>query len=230
MNTTKIGKYTVNYENEKEFHTLKSEIFSSECYSTNLTSETPTIIDVGAYIGLSVIYFKSVYPKSYIQAFEPNPFAREILKENIFINNLDNVEILPYAVDLEERERYFFINKTDMNWQSTGSFSQKSWNGKSVNDTPIEVKTKKLSTFLDKDVDILKIDIEGLESNILKECRHLLKNVKVILLEYHPVKENLSDVISLLKGQNFQISYFKDGKEIKTPQKKDLLILKAEGV
>lgn len=228
MNTTKVGKYTVNYENEKEFHTLKSEIFGSECYNIKLQSKNPYIIDVGAYIGLSVIYFKSIYPSSQIQAFEPNPYARGLLEENIFINNLNGIEILPYAIDIEERERDFFIDKSENNWQSTANFSKTSWNNKNPNNMVIKVETRKLSSFLNKKVDLLKIDIEGIELNILKECKNKLKNVKSIVIEYHPVKEiNLAKIISILKNQNFEIEYFKEGKNIRTPDKKDLLILKA---
>jgi FkbM family methyltransferase len=43
----------------------------------------PVIIDCGGNIGLSVLYFKYLFPNSVITVFEPSPPVFEILKENI---------------------------------------------------------------------------------------------------------------------------------------------------
>jgi len=230
MNSTKIGKFTINYNNPKEFHILKSEIFGSNCYDIELENDDPYIINVGAYIGLSTIYFKSMYPNSKILAIEPNPYARKILEENIFINNLKNVTVSPYAIDISERTRSFFIDTSKNIWQSTASFSQESWNGQYHNNTTIQVETKKLSTYLkDTPVDLLKLDIEGMETKVLKEARKELKKVKNILIEYHPVKkEGLKKTLNLLTSSNFKLSFYKDGKELKSPDRKNLFIIKAQ--
>ena len=230
MNSTKIGKFTINYNNQKEFHILKSEIFGRNCYDIDLNNDHPYIINVGAYIGISTIYFKSIYPNSKILAIEPNPYAREILEENIFINNLKDVIVLPYAIDISERTRNFFIDTSENIWQSTASFSQESWNGQYHNDTTVQVETKRLSTYLkDTPVDLLKLDIEGMEVRVLKEARRELKNVKNILVEYHPIeKDNLKKILNLLTSSNFKLSFYKDGKELKNPDKKDFFIIKAQ--
>ena len=231
MNTTKIGKYLVSYDNSKEFHILKNEIFGQNCYNISLSSQKPYIIDVGAYIGLSTIYFKSIYPDSKILAFEPNPYAKEILKENIFNNGLEDIEVLPYAIDSSEGKKDFFIDVSSDNWQSTGGFIENSWNGKVVNNTKIQVGTKKLSNYLNRPVDLLKIDIEGIEDRVLKESEDYLDNVKNILIEYHPTKKKkLSKISDLLKRRNFKITILKDNKEFKDINPKDLLIIKGEKV
>jgi len=229
MNSTKIGKYTITYNNLKEFHILKSEIFGNNCYDIELDTDRPYIINVGAYIGISTIYFKNMYPNSKILAFEPNPYAREILEKNIFINDLKDITVLPFAIDSSERKRNLFIDTSENIWQSTASFFRDSWNGKYHNDTSVEVETRKLSTYLkDTTVDLLKLDIEGLETKVLKEARGELKNVKNILVEYHPIeKENLKKLLNLLTSSNFKISFYKDGKEMKNPSKNNLFIIKA---
>jgi len=230
MNSTKIGKYTITYNNLKEFHILKSEIFGNNCYDIELDTDRPYIINVGAYIGISTIYFKNMYPNSKILAFEPNPYAREILEKNIFINDLKDITVLPFAIDSSERKRNLFIDTSENIWQSTASFFRDSWNGKYHNDTSVEVETRKLSTYLkDTTVDLLKLDIEGLETKVLKEARGELKNVKNILVEYHPIeKENLKKLLNLLTSSNFKISFYKDGKEMKNPSKNNLFIIKAQ--
>ena len=230
MNSTKIGKYTITYNNLKEFHILKSEIFGNNCYDIELDTDRPYIINVGAYIGISTIYFKNMYPNSKILAFEPNPYAREILEKNIFINDLKDITVLPFAIDSSERKRNLFIDTSENIWQSTASFFQDSWNGKYHNDTSVEVETRKLSTYLkDTTVDLLKLDIEGMETKVLKEAKGGLKNVKNILVEYHPIeKENLKKLLNLLTSSNFKISFYKDGKEMKNPSKNNLFIIKAQ--
>lgn len=231
MNTTNIGKYKINYNNSKEFHILKSEIFGNNCYNIELDNNQPYILDIGAHIGLSIIYFKNIYPESKILAFEPNPYTRELLKENIFINNLKDITILPYAIDSSERQRPFYIDTSENQWQSTAGFFENSWNGQYLNNTAIQVETKKLSIYLDRSVDLLKLDIEGLEEKVLKESKGLLKNVKNIVLEYHPIKkQNFRKIIYLLENSGYSISIYKDGKEVKNPNSKDLLIIKGKRV
>ncbi len=229
MNTTNIGRYKINYINSKEFHILKNEIFGNECYKTNIKKKEPYIIDVGSHIGLSVIYFKNIYPKSRILAFEPNSYTRELLKENIFINNLKNITILPYAIDSSEGRRIFYIDTSENKWQSTAGFLENSWNKQYNNNSSIEVETKKLSEFLNEQVDLLKIDIEGIETQVLTEAKDLLKNVLNIVVEYHPIKkENLKKILSILQDSGYKISIFKDGREIKQVSNKDLLIIKGQ--
>ncbi len=57
----------------------------------------------------------------------------------------------------------------------------------------IKVKTVKLSTYIHKPVDLLKIDTEGAELEILQDLYHTSKKfnlIKNIVLEYHPVKNS----------------------------------------
>jgi len=228
MNTTKIGKYTITYNNSKEFHTLKSEIFGEECYNIKLEKDIPYILDIGAYIGMSTIYFKSIYPNSKILAVEPNPKARELLEENVFLNNLTDVEVRPYAIDITKGEREIFYDNSDINWQSTAGFKKNSWNGEYVNNDSIQVKTIPLSKLLDTEVDLLKLDIEGMEGKVLKEASESLSNVKNIIVEYHPMRGNdINKISSILKAKGFSISFFEDGKGVSNPNTKKLQIIKA---
>ena len=81
MQSTRLGKYEIWYENSDEFYELKKEIFSENCYYIELEKEDPYIIDLGAHIGMSVVYFKMLFPKAKILAFEPVPYNFEILKK-----------------------------------------------------------------------------------------------------------------------------------------------------
>ena len=50
---------------------LNHELFGLEIYKFNSEKTEPFIIDCGANIGLSVIYFKKLFPKAKVIAFEP---------------------------------------------------------------------------------------------------------------------------------------------------------------
>jgi hypothetical protein len=64
-----------------------------------------------------------------------------------------------------------------------------------------------LNQFLDRDVDFLKIDIEGNELEVLKSCSESLKNVSKIFLEYHSFKDSsqeLSELLKILENNHFR--------------------------
>ena len=62
---------------------LNRELFGQEIYKFQTDSEIPYILDCGANIGLSVIYFKKLFPNAKIVAFEPDKKIFDYLKFNI---------------------------------------------------------------------------------------------------------------------------------------------------
>ena len=224
---SKISKYSVNYFNEEEFHSLKREIFTNDCYYFQSNTPKPMIIDVGSYIGLSILYFKKLYPDSRIIAFEPNPIAFNMLKENLFINNINDVELHNTAIMDKMSEKDLYIDDTDMDRFSVASFSKNAWNKKVVS-RKIKVKTEKLDKYLKSEVDMLKLDVEGSEQAVLGSIKKYFNSIKNIVLEYHPIEnQNLDKVIDLLHKQyNLEILY--EGKTLKRNiPKNKLLTIKA---
>src|SRR5262249_62206976 len=57
----------------ESFLSIYDQIFVREIYRFESSDDAPFIIDGGANIGASVLYFKKLYPKSRIIAFEPDP-------------------------------------------------------------------------------------------------------------------------------------------------------------
>lgn len=51
----------------------------------------------------------------------------------------------------------------------------------------IEVETEPLSSYITRKIDLLKIDIEGVEGEVLKEIQPKLKLVDKLFIEYHSV-------------------------------------------
>jgi len=203
---SKIQGYEIGYTNKEEFYILKDEIFNKEIYNVNDTINPGVILDLGSHIGLSVLYFKIKYPNSKIVAFEPNSNIFPILQENIECNNLTNVELHNIALGSKDEIRTFYIDNSGLDAFSTGSFNKDAWNGEQPS-TPINVKCEQLSKYVTEDIDILKMDIEGTETEVIKELikSDKLKYVKNILIEYHPINNgNSKNILKLLNENGFK--------------------------
>src|SRR5258706_10771593 len=64
------------------FWGIYSDIFVQEPYRFRCETETPLIIDGGANVGVSTLYFKRLFPRSRVIAFEADPQTFEALAEN----------------------------------------------------------------------------------------------------------------------------------------------------
>lgn len=226
MEKTKLGKFIVTFPNKKEYHKLKKEIWGEGIYYFESNNPSPFIIDIGSHIGISILYFKDLYPNSRILAFEPNPISFEFLKENVNGNALTNVTLVNEAISSNLGERTLYIDNTENQWNSNSSFLKNSWNGKE-NTKGITVKSTRLDEYI-KDtnsIDMLKIDTEGSELEILNSHKKILRMVENISVEYHPSREkNYIKIINIL-NEYFNIQILDEGKAIKNPSRERLLTI-----
>lgn len=186
MNSYKIGDFTIFSRNLTELHYLVNEIFHHHCYYLNLNNQAPVIIDAGAHIGLASLYFKKQFPKSSITAIEPHPDSFKLLETNLATNQVANVTLVNIALDAQKGTRLLHSDTIE-NWRSTTGFTPGGWTGKQKT-KPLMVSTQPLANFIDKPIDILKLDIEGAEYPVLQATQPSLHLVKHLLIEHHPVK------------------------------------------
>ena len=71
--TTQLMGYRVAYLGAWNIRYLFNETFVNAQYYFESDNDWPTIIDCGSNIGMSVLFFKRLYPQSKIIAFEPDP-------------------------------------------------------------------------------------------------------------------------------------------------------------
>ncbi|POY41225.1 FkbM family methyltransferase [Flavobacterium alvei] len=184
-------------------HSLK-ELFIDEVYKFTAKSNNPKIIDCGSNIGLSIIFFKRMYPSAEIIAFEPDNDIYKISEYNLNQFGINDVKLFQKAVWIKE-EPLVFAKK--------GSLSGHIVRERTEN--TIEIKTVRLKDFLSQKIDFLKIDIEGSEYDILKDCGESLKNVDNIFVEYHSFAENpqmIGELLMILKNAGFKV-YIKEAWE-----------------
>jgi len=160
---------------------------------------SPVIIDCGANIGLSVLAYKKRFPKAKIIAFEPDPVFSPILKRNLALNGAGDVEVVEAAA--------WTTNGTQV-WCLEGNDGSRILQPGQTYAKTTTVRTIDLSAYLDKPVDLLKIDIEGAEYEVIPHLQVCLANVKSISLECHldvQIK-GLLKILEVLQKSGFQIS------------------------
>lgn len=172
------------------------EIFDKKTLHFKTYKEDPLILDCGANIGMSITYFKRLYPKSRIIGFEPDPKIFETLKKNLNCFKGKNLELHEKAVWHKE---------------STLTFRPDNADGGAIDkDGSVKIKTVNLNKFLLEKVDFLKIDIEGAEHEVLPAISNNLRNVKFLFLELHleqSVPKQIEEILKLLRENSFIYSF-----------------------
>lgn len=215
MNSKTLGGYTFFYNHDIEFKYLYEEVFKKYIYYLELESPAPRILDCGAHIGLATIFFKSMFPNAQITAFEPEPANLELLHKNLEVNHMTDVEVIPKAIWTEEGTMQLYVDEDQENhWSSTSSLFRGSWTSKQPT-TPITVETVKLSTFITQKIDVLKLDVEGAEIDVLKECRDKLSLVDHIFVEFHATRERRpEELVTLLLNSGYELTVYSENKEV----------------
>lgn len=209
LRSVKYKGFEIWYNNQIEFEVLFDEIFTKQVYHFESKTQNPKIIDCGSHIGLSILYFKMLYPGSSIIAFEPNKESFDILKQNISVNNIQGVQLFNCALSDEEDEILFY-KESMSNLDSCGDSIIPEW-GKRFGFTTEKVQCKLLSGYLTNEIDFLKMDIEGAEIKVLETIKNKLHLVPEIALEYHiynnESRDNLNVILGLLKDNYSEVSH-----------------------
>lgn len=177
---------------------MRKELFELEIYKFKSKNTEPYIVDCGANIGLSVIYFKRLFPNSKIIAFEPDDNIFRILKYNMEAFGIKDVELIKKACWNEETTLEFFSEGAD------GGRTAQGYDTTNI----IKVDTIRLRSFLNRHVDFLKLDIEGAENEVIPDIEDSLKNVANVFVEYHSFigqEQKLPEILSILKKAGFRL-------------------------
>lgn len=195
IRTSKILNYSMQYPDPLTFFFEYMDIFKHKIYHFQSKKRNPLIIDAGSHVGLSILYFKHIYPEARIIGFEPDPNIYGILQRNMKVNKLSNLNLINAALSSEEGEQTFYVDGSD-----GGSLV---YDGQK---NSIKMKAIKLSSYITEPIDFLKMNIEGTELDVLKEIAQKLHYVKEIIIEYHMFdsnNQNLHTILELLNQHGF---------------------------
>ncbi len=149
-----------------------------DIYRTDHLRTNDIVIDIGAGIGdFSVIASKTVGKGGKVIAIEPNVEDFQLLLLNIKENDCDNVVPINLGVSKEAgAQTLTFLGRTF-------SFKAETLN-KILHELNINDK-----------INFIKMDVEGFEKDIISSNIGLIKDTRVISMEFHGTKEDLDKII-----------------------------------
>lgn len=168
-------------------------------------------IDVGAHIGSYSI--RAARLADYVIAIEPDPRNYYYLVSNIFINGIDNIIPIP-LVAYHEPCFVKFKMSTLSGWSSiTNLHADSVLNKISILAMPLD-KIVKILNF-EKNISMVKIDVEGAEADVLKGFTQTLRASRpIILIEIHG-EENAKFIYEFLTQFKYKIKVlYKDEKTL----------------
>ena len=214
-----LNTWKVHFFNYETFVVLFNEIFLYNEYSFPASGPAPFIIDCGSNIGMSILYFKLLYPNAKILAFEPDDATFKLLEKNMAGNSLKDVTICNCALHSRDGDIdfYYDANLAGSLLMSTckrddTSFTdaiQDSLSSVGMPRTCKRVKGVLLSSYITEPVDLLKMDIEGSEHVVIDELARSgkLRLIKRIVIEYHhnmrPDEPGLAGFLGVLEQNRF---------------------------
>ena len=193
-------KYSFSFRNNPFDFATFEEVILKEDYNLTINFNPSTIIDGGANIGLTSVFFANKYPNADIVAVEPEEGNFEMLKKNT--KNYGRISLIRSGI-----------------WSHSAILSVVD-EGKGNNSfTVAEILSPKVDSINAisiydimqerswDTIDILKLDIEGAEKNVFeKNFEQWLPRVKILIIEFHDrmVEGCSSTVLKALSNYSFR--------------------------
>ncbi len=174
-------KLAVRGTKKSDFFAMTTVCFDN-VYEVEKMNNPKVILDIGANIGAFTIVAARLFPDAKVIAVEPEPSNSKLLRKNIALNKLTNVEVIECAVSNKVGEAELFI---DTKRDSAHSFFKEIGAG-GRNAKSIVVPTVPLSHF--GKVDAMKIDCEGAEFLILNNN---IPDCQYVAIEFDDKKDEL---------------------------------------
>jgi FkbM family methyltransferase len=192
--STRVAGPDVRFSHPQAFVAQYRAMFHDRMYAAALRP-APYILDVGANYGLAAIALKDQHPDASIVAFEADPAIAAIAEANLAAAGVSSDVTLVRAAAWTE--------DGTMRFDAEGSDA-----GRLGDDGGIEVPTVRLRDWLDRDVDLLKMDIEGAEVEVLLDCADRLDRVERLVCEYHSFAgrpQRLGELLAALEAAGHRV-------------------------
>lgn len=186
----------------QRFQSLMDEDKVLELLLSDVTKHD-VFYDIGSNVGLYTCFLSQIVDQTV--AFEPHPANLERLKENIKLNNLENVTVRSEALSNTDGTAELAIPGADVAGEGTHTLRDDSDNAS------IEIKTARGDSICENlpTPDVMKIDVEGAELSVLRGFEETLEECRLIYCETHPGKleergESVEDVLDVFSRRGFE--------------------------
>lgn len=149
-------------------------------------NETSTCFDVGGNIGFFSMFFAQLASRGNVHVFEPIPLNAALIKTNLILNGFKNIHLNECAVGEKKDQVRFSVSKDS-------AYSAIKDTGRKQEAESIQVPIISLEEYVQeheiKQIDVMKVDVEGAEELVIDGAKDLLFNPKlrpkVILMELY---------------------------------------------
>jgi FkbM family methyltransferase len=216
---SKNGEVIKNIQGSKMILNLNDVGISRElaCYGvheSNSTAEVKKVIkpgmkilEVGANIGYYALMETMLAgPTGHLYAMEPSPFNFELLTRNLKLNGLKNYDLYKTAAGSVVGKAKFLLSGRS----NLSTFIER----EDLTGEEVDVDVIRLEDFLkDKQVDFIRMDVEGYEGEILKGAEGALSSgnkPKYFFIEIHSdllhkKKSSCRDIVNFLKKYGYEV-------------------------
>ena len=156
------------------------EILEGRTYpALPFVDDVRVVVDAGANVGATSVYFAQRHPDATIHAVEPARESLESLVRNT--SRLPNVVVHPVGLAARDGVATLHHGRDD---SGSSSIHRAEWHdGTEETITLRAAGAWAAENGIDR-IDVLKVDVEGCEYEVLHSLRHLLPTVKVVYVEY----------------------------------------------
>lgn len=193
----------------KVFH----QIFTFKEYGMNLGFVPRFIIDAGANIGLSAVFFSNKFPGVKIVAIEPEKSNFKMLEINT--KDYENIVLAKRALSNYSNVSFNVVDKGYGNWGFIIEIEGTKNTSKVVDTVKTITIDDILNTYNLEYLDLLKIDIEGGEKQLFENnYENWLPKTKCIIIELHDGITKGSSKSFFKAISKYDFSYFNRGENL----------------
>jgi FkbM family methyltransferase len=149
--------------------------------------EVRTVLDIGANVGATPLYFARLFPNAVIYAFEPAPDNFAVLAKNVANNS--RIRAFNFALGPKDATLELFSSDNPVNFGGYSLHAAGSDTSKKVR-IPVRAVASVLHELAIEAADVIKVDTEGAEWDILTAFpERVLRSAKYITGELHGNKD-----------------------------------------
>lgn len=150
-------------------------------------AEVRTVLDIGANVGVTALYFSQLFPAARIHAFEPAPDNFAVLQKNIA--NCSRIRGHNFALGAADTTLDLYASDNPINFGGYSLHPAGSDTSKRIS-IPVRRVATVLAELALTEVDVIKVDTEGAEWDILTAFPEgVLRSAKYITGELHGNKD-----------------------------------------
>lgn len=201
-----------------------TEMLKEEIFIETLDLTGKTIFDIGGDQGIYTLFFaRKVGPQGKVFTFEPNPVSHSHISTNVELNNFTHVNVRNVALGEKPGKLTFAFLPND---PGTGTADPliieqiKKLPGSAVTEVEVDALDNLIATGGLPKPDFAKIDVEGLELNVLRGMKATLqKDRPHLFIEIHGADmeaktKNIRQVVSFLLDLDYGIYHVESEQQI----------------